>query len=168
MSKIRIPHNFHQPTEYQLEYLASDKRFSILVWHRRARKSRTALNKQIIKILERKEPGVCYYALPTYKQAKVVMWDSLVNEHIPQEIILKKNDSELAIYYKNGVIQRFIGSEDPDKHRGTNPFDVVFDEYSEQPEEIWTAIFQPVLRENKGTATFVFTPKGKNHSWKLL
>jgi len=44
----------------------------------------------------------------------------------------------------------------------------VFDEYSEQSEQIWTAIFQPVLMENDGTATFVFTPKGKNHSWKLL
>jgi len=44
----------------------------------------------------------------------------------------------------------------------------VFDEYSEQSERIWTEIFQPVLRENKGTAPFVYTPKGKNHSWKLL
>jgi len=166
--QVTIPHNFKTPTPYQLEYLASTKPFSILVWHRRARKSRTALNKQIMRIMLRKEPGVCYYVLPTYKQAKQVIWDALITEHVPKEIVLKKNDSELAIYYKNGVIQRFIGAEDPDKHRGTNPFDVVFDEYSEQPEAIWTAIFQPVLRENKGTATFVYTPKGKNHSWKLL
>jgi len=168
--EITLPHNFQKPTPYQLDYLASPKQFSVLVWHRRSRKSRTALNKQILKIFQRPRaaPGVCYYALPTYRQAKQVMWDSLVNEHIPREIIDKKNDSELAIHYKNGVIQRFIGTEDPDKHRGTNPFDVVFDEYSEMPEEIWTAIFQPVLRENKGSATFVYTPKGKNHSWKLL
>lgn len=112
--------------------------------------------------------GVYYYVLPTYRQAKAVIWDSLVKDHIPDEIVEKKNDSELAIYYKNGSIQRFVGAEDPDKHRGTNPIDVVFDEYSEQSERIWTEIFQPVLRENKGTATFVYTPKGKNHSWKLL
>jgi len=112
--------------------------------------------------------GVYYYVLPTYRQAKAVIWDSLVKDHIPDEIVDKKNDSELAIYYKNGSIQRFVGAEDPDKHRGTNPIDVVFDEYSEQSERIWTEIFQPVLRENKGTATFVYTPKGKNHSWKLL
>ncbi len=119
-----------------------------------------------MKLLKTK--GMYYYALPTYRQAKTVMWDSLVNEHIPREIVSKKNDSELAIYYKNGSIQRFIGTEEPDRHRGTAPIDVVFDEYSEMREDIWTAIFQPVLRENKGTATFVFTPKGKNHSWKLL
>lgn len=83
------------------------------------------------------------------------------------EFVEKMNDSELAIYYKNGSIQRFVGCEDIDKHRGINPIDVVFDEYSEMNEEIWTTIIQPVLRENKGTATFIFTPKGRNHSWKL-
>lgn len=168
MSKIRIPYNFKEPTDYQIEYMASDKRFSILVWHRRARKTRTALNKQLTRIFKRTEPGVCYYVLPTYKQAKQVVWDVLINDHIPKELYEKKNDSELAIYYKNGVIQRFVGAEDYDKHRGTNPFDVVFDEFSEQPEQIWTAIFQPVIMENGGTVTFVYTPKGKNHSWKLL
>lgn len=168
---ITIPHNLKLSKEkdrYVLEYLGSKKRFAVLVWHRRAKKSRSALSKQLIKIMQRTEPGVCYYVLPTYRQAKQVIWDTLINDHVPHEIYDKKNDSELAIYYKNGVIQRFIGAEDYDKHRGTNPFDVVFDEFSEQPEEIWTAIFQPVLMENGGTATFVFTPKGKNHSWKLL
>jgi hypothetical protein len=168
MKTVTIPHNLKGIKLYQREYLATKKRFAILVWHRRAKKTRCALNKQVKKIMERKEPGVCYYVLPTYRQAKQVVWDTLIDDHIPSEIVEKKNDSELAIYYKNGVIQRFIGSEDYDKHRGTNPFDVVFDEYSEQSEQIWIAIFQPVLMENGGTATFVFTPKGKNHSWKLL
>lgn len=165
--KVTIPHNFKDPTDYQRRYLASEKPFSILVWHRRARKTRTALNKQVVKILTQPR-NTYYYVLPTYRQAKAVVWDSLVKDHIPDSVIEKKNDSELAIYYKNGSIQRFVGAEDPDKHRGTNPIDVVFDEYSEMSERIWTEIFQPVLRENKGTATFVYTPKGKNHSWKLL
>lgn len=167
---IVIPHNFHlekTKDRYVLEYLGRKQRFAVLVWHRRAKKSRSMLNDQILKIMARTEPGVCYYVLPTYRQAKQVIWDALINDHVPMEIVEKKNDSELAIYYKNGVVQRFIGSEDPDKHRGTNPFDVKFDEFSEEPEEIWTAIFQPVLMENGGTATFGFTPKGKNHSWKL-
>ena len=167
MPTVTIPHNFKAPTEYQRKYLATDKPFSILVWHRRARKTRTALNKQIMRIFTQPR-NTYYYVLPTYKQAKQVVWDSLITDHVPPEIVDRKNDSELAIYYKNGSIQRFVGAEDPDKHRGTAPIDVVFDEYSEQSERIWTEIFQPVLRENKGTATFVYTPKGKNHSWKLL
>lgn len=125
-----------------------------------------ALNQQIAKAIRRK--GIYYYFLPTYKQAKQVVWDSLVDEHIPKEVIVKKNDSELAIYYINGSIQRFVGCEDIDKHRGINPIDAVFDEYSEMNPEIWTAIVQPVLRENHGTASFIFTPKGKNHAFNLL
>lgn len=106
--------------------------------------------------------------MPTYKMVKQNIWDTLVMEHVPEEVILRKNNSDLTIYYKNGSIQRFVGCDDIDKHRGNNAFDVVFDEYSEMNEEVWTAVFQPVLRENGGTATFIFTPKGKNHSWKLL
>lgn len=125
-----------------------------------------ALNEQIRK--SQLSKGIYYYFLPTYKQAKQVIWDSLVKDHVPLELVNKFNESELAIYWKNGSIQRFAGCEDIDKHRGINPIDVVFDEYSEIDERMWTIIIQPVLRENHGTATFIFTPKGMNHSWKLL
>lgn len=162
--EITIPYNF-TPRPYQLDFLTSRARFKLAVWHRRSGKTKTALNQQIIRTQLRK--GIYYYLLPTYRQSKQVLWDSLVKQHIPNEIIIKKNDSELAVYYKNGSIQRFVGCEDIDKHRGVDAIDVVFDEYSEMKEEIWTAIFQPILRENGGTATFIFTPKGKNHSWKL-
>ena len=163
--EINIPFNF-TPRPYQLEFLSSPKRFKIAVIHRRGGKSKTALNDQIIKSQITK--GIYYYFLPTYRQAKAVMWDELVKKHVPMELVHKINDSELAIYWKNGSIQRFAGCEDIDKHRGINPIDVVFDEYSEMDERIWTAIIQPVLRENGGSATFIFTPKGRNHSHRLL
>ena len=108
MTSVRIPHNLKLDPikdKYVEEYLRSQKRFSVLVWHRRAKKSRTALNKQVWRIMRRTEPGVCYYVLPTYRQAKQVIWDALINDHVPREIYEKRNDSELAIYYKNGVIQ---------------------------------------------------------------
>lgn len=165
MSSITIPHNY-LPRSYQLELLAAPQRFKIAVMHRRAGKSKTLLNQQISRSQVTK--GIYYTFLPTYRQAKAVYWDALVKEHVPLEIVEKINDSELAIYYKNGSIQRFAGCDDVDKHRGINPIDVNFDEYSEMAEEIWTAIIQPILRENGGTATFGFTPKGKNHSWKLI
>ena len=84
------------------------------------------------------------------------------------KIVDRLNESELAVYYKNGSIQRFAGCEDIDRHRGIGPIDVVFDEFSEMPEGIWTTIIQPVLRENNGTATFVYTYKGQNHAWKMV
>lgn len=163
--EITLPWNFI-PRSYQIELLAAPQRFKIAVWHRRCGKSRVAFNQQVMRAVVKK--GVYYYVLPTYRQAKQVAWDSLVKDHVPESIVDRLNESELTIYYKNGSIQRFIGGDDPDKHRGTNPIDVVFDEYSECKEELWTAIFKPVLEENGGTATFIFTPKGKNHSYRLL
>ena len=166
MSKvINIPYDY-EPRSYQLDFLQSPKRFKILVLHRRAGKSMTLINEQIRKTQQTK--GIYYYFLPTYTQAKKVVWDELVKKHVPMELVDKLNQSELCIYWKNGSIQRFAGCEDIDKHRGINPIDVVFDEYSEINPDMWTAIIQPVLRENHGTASFGFTPKGKNHSWELF
>lgn len=163
--EITIPYNY-TPRSYQLNFHKAKQRFKIAILNRRAGKSKMALNEQIRKAVLGK--GIYYYFLPTYRQAKSVIWDSLIKEHLPKEVVTKINESELAVYYKNGSVQRFAGCEDIDKHRGINPIDVVFDEYSEMNEEIWTAIVQPILGENMGTATFVYTPKGKNHSWKLL
>ena len=164
-TKITIPYRF-TPRNYQVDFMAAPQRFKIAVWHRRCGKTKTVLNDQVRKALKTK--GVYYYVMPTYKLVKQVIWDTLVEEHIPEAVILRKNNSDLTIYYKNGSIHRFVGADDPDKHRGNNACDVVFDEFSEQEEQIWTAIFQPVLRENGGSASFIYTPKGKNHSWKLL
>lgn len=125
-----------------------------------------ALNEQIRKAI--KNPNVYYYFLPNYTQAKRVIWDVLVKKHVPMQLVSKLNESELTIYWKNGSIQRFLGAENLDSHRGAGPIDVVFDEYSEMNEQIWISVIQPILRENKGTATFIFTPKGRNHSWKLF
>lgn len=165
ITEITIPYKF-LPRDYQLDFLSAPQRFKIAVLHRRAGKSKTALNQQIIRALKTK--GVYYYFLPTYRQAKAVCWDALVKEHIPLEVVDKINDSELAVYYKNGSIQRFAGCEDIDKHRGINPIDVVFDEFAEMNPQIWTAIIQPIIRENKGSVTFIFTPKGMNHAWRLV
>ncbi|MEY2595070.1 MAG: hypothetical protein RI965_342 [Bacteroidota bacterium] len=166
--EIVIPYNF-SPREYQLEFLQAPQRFKIAVFHRRAGKSKTVINEQIRKTQLPELAGkIFYYFLPTYRQAKSVVWDELVKQHVPMEIVSKINESELAIYYKNGSIQRFVGCDDIDKHRGINPIDVVFDEFSEMNPDIWHAIIQPVLRENHGTATWIFTPKGRNHAWELI
>lgn len=185
--QITLPKNFIA-RPYQSELLQDQRRFKVAVFHRRGGKTKTVLNQQIIRTqlkyskslekwlspndprlteAERTNVNVFYYFLPTYKQAKGVIWDQLVKEHVPMELVDKMNESELAIYYKNGSIQRFAGCDDIDKHRGINPIDVVLDEFSEENPELWTAIIQPVLRENHGTATFIFTPKGHNHSWEI-
>lgn len=89
-------------------------------------------------------------------------------DHFPKEIVEKKNDSELYVKLRNGSLMMFGGADNPDSWRGTNPISVVFDEYEDMKEEMWTTIIRPILTENKGTATFVGTPKGHNHFWKIF
>lgn len=186
--EISLPKNF-TPRPYQSELLESQKRFKVAVFNRRGGKTKSVFNQQILRTQlkyskslerwlapndyrltekERNDVNIYYYFLPTYRQAKSVIFDKLVKEHVPMELVEKMNESELSIYYKNGSIQRFAGCDDIDKHRGINPIDVVFDEFSEENPEMWTAVIQPILRENKGTATFIFTPKGRNHSWEIM
>ena len=113
--------------------------------------------------------GLYLYLLPTYTQAKKVIWnDAEMMKHFPNAVIENKNNSELTIKFKNGSLWQLGGADNPDSWRGTNPIDVVFDEYSEMKEDIWNAIIRPVLASNNGTATFIFTPKGTNHAWKIF
>jgi len=166
--QVTVPYRY-SPRPYQLEFLLAPQRFKIAVIHRRGGKSKTVLNEQIRKTQDPRYAGkVFYYFLPTYRQAKSVIWDSLIKEHLPMEIVEKINSSELAVYYKNGSIQRFAGVEDPSLHAGIAPIDVVFDEYSLMDPEIWETIISPILAENHGTATFIFTPRGRNHAYHLL
>jgi hypothetical protein len=163
--EIVVPYAF-TPRSYQIEYFRAKQRFKIAVYHRRSGKTAMALNAQIQKAATRK--SVYYYILPTYGQAKRVIWDVLVRKHVPMELVDKLNESELTIYYKNGSIQHFVGAENYNNLRGIGPDDVVLDEFAEMNEKVWTTIIQPILRQNNGTATFIFTPKGRNHAWQLM
>lgn len=125
------------------------------------------MNDQIRKALLNK--GFYLYLLPTYTQAKKVVWQNPeMMKHFPDAIIESKNNTELYIKFRNGSIWQLGGTDKPESWRGTNPIDVVFDEYAEMKESIWLEVIRPILTENHGTATFIFTPRGKNHAWKLL
>lgn len=146
--------------------MRAPQKFKIAIFHRRGGKSKTVFNEQIRKTQER--VGTYYYILPTFSQAKKIIWDELVKIHVPMELVHKLNSSELAIYYKNGSIQRLAGTDDYKSLKGINPIDVVFDEYQHVDPRAWTEVVKPILSENGGTATFIGTPEGRNHLWELL
>lgn len=173
MTTVQIPHKFN-PRPYQLPFLkALDrgiKRF-VLVWHRRAGKDKTVMNGLVKKMLER--VGTYYYFLPTYNQAKKVVWNGIDKDglkfldHIPAELIVKKNETEMRIEIANGSVLQIVGAENIDTIVGTNPIGVIFSEYSLMKSQAWDFI-RPVLAENGGWAIFVFTPRGMNLGWKIL
>lgn len=128
-----------------------------------------------------RKPGIYFYILPTYTQAKKVIWEGRTNDgmsfldFIPPELLVKKpNDSELKIELINphnsnqpGSIIRLIGSENYDSIRGTNCICAVFSEYAYQDPRAWEVV-RPILRANGGAAIFITTPNGDNHAAEMF
>lgn len=169
---ITIPHKF-TPRKYQLPLLsAMDRGIKRAVWiaHRRAGKDKTLLNFTIKKMFER--VGTYYYLLPTYAQAKKIIWDGIDGsgvkflDHFPAEIIKSVNNTDMKIELVNGSVFQLIGTDKIDSIMGTNPVGCVFSEYSLQNPQAWDLI-RPILRENGGWAVFNYTPRGKNHGYDL-
>lgn len=172
--KVTIPHKFI-PRTYQLpllQSLDSGKKRAIIIWHRRSGKDKACFNLMIKKAFER--VGTYFYFLPEYSQAKKVVWDNIDNDgfrtidHIPKQVIAKKNDSELKITLINGSIIQLIGADTFDKSGvGTNPIGVVFSEFPITRPDIWGYV-RPILLANNGWAVFNGTPRGQNHAYQLL
>jgi hypothetical protein len=171
--EISLPYNFDYREYQKPQFIASTqgiKRF-IKVWHRRAGKDITDLNFTIMKSMERK--AVYWHLLPEYEQAKKAIWEGMTKDgrryidHFPAELIKRKDSQSMMIELINGSIWRLVGSDRIDKAVGAGPAGVVFSEYSLSDPTAWGKI-EPMLLENNGWASFNFTPRGKNHAFKLL
>src|SRR3990172_2548899 len=174
MVSITIPHNFI-PRPYQLPILRALEggvRRAVAVWHRscRAGKEKTFLNYTAKETFKR--VGTYYYIFPTYSQAKKVLWDGRDREgfpfmaHFPKQVVEKTNEQEMRVELANGSAVQLIGSDHINSIVGTNPVGCVFSEYALQDPQAWDYM-RPILRENGGWAIFDFTPRGKNHGFKL-
>lgn len=173
LEKIRIPHLF-VPRDYQLGLMGAvpvHYKRGVFVWHRRAGKDRCAWNKVISEAIKVK--ANYHYYFPTYAQGKKVIWDAIdpvtglkFLDHIPAELLAKKNDTDLMVTLTNGSTIQIIGTDTYNRIMGTPPLGCVFDEYPLQDPAAWDFI-RPILRENKGWAIFIYTFRGRNHGWKL-
>lgn len=171
--ELTLPHKY-TPRFYQRPlWEAFDKGIKriIQIWHRRSGKDKTDVNLVAREMWE--NVGNYYYLFPTYAQGKKALWEGRGKDgvkyldHFPIELRDgKPNDTEMKIKYKNGSIFQVIGVEDPDKVVGTNPRGIVLSEYSLQNPAVWD-LLRPILAENGGWAIFNYTPRGKNHAYKL-
>lgn len=166
MSTIRFP-DPQRLMPHQQEVLWLDAhRFKVLIWHRRARKTTTAINELVKQ--SQITPGPYWHLFPTYREAKDAIWRDprMLFGIIPPQLIEKVNESELIVYFKNKSYIQLIGANDPDRLRGAAPLGCVFDEYDTMHDDAWP-IVEPILRENGGWAWFVGTPKGKAKLFEL-
>lgn len=151
--------------DHQLEVLKDKTKFKTLVWHRRARKTSTALEKIVTEAHNPHLKNKVYWIVFPFKsEAKEAVWKdpSMLFRILPEELIARQNEIELTVYLKSGSIISLKGADDPDSLRGAGPYGVIFDEFADMKFETW-GVIEPVLRGNNGWAWFIGTPKGKNH-----
>lgn len=164
----------YSPRSYQQQFLTAmvrdKKRRAALVWHRRAGKDLTAVNFAAYAMQQR--IGIYYYILPTYTQAKKIIWDGIDGhghrflDNFPEGLIEHKHETELKLTSYAGSIFQLIGGDNIDSIVGTNPVGVIFSEYALM-NPMASDLIQPILLENDGWAVYVYTPRGKNHGHKL-
>lgn len=130
----------------------------------------TAFNLAIRQCLRKK--CTVYYIFPTFRQARRVIWDAIMNDgrrildFIPKEAIAAKNEQEMKIRFVNGSFLQLVGSNDYNALMGTNPYAAIFSEYALQDPRAYQFL-RPILTANDGWALFISTPRGKNFLWDL-
>ena len=146
--------------------LTTDKRWAIVVAHRRCGKTVACVQKLIKSSLECKlrDPRLAYIA-PLYKQAKDVSWEYLKRLTAPLGAV--PHESELRVDLPNGARVRLYGADNPDSLRGIYLDGCVLDEYADMRPSLWSEIIRPALSDRKGWATFIGTPKGHNEFHRL-
>ena len=92
----------------------------------------------------------------------MVAW-KMFHHYLPEEAILKKNESELSIFLTNGSEICLKGAENEDSLRGAGLSGVVLDEYASMKSNVWGEIIRPALADKQGWGLFIGTPAGKNH-----
>lgn len=142
-----------------------DARFVVLVAGRRFGKTVLAITKIITLALSRKNRKIWYVA-PTYKQAELIAW-KMLNDMIPRESVVKKNEVKLSVEIVNGSEISLKGADNEDSLRGVGLHYVVLDEYAMMKPGVWDEIIRPMLTDTKGKALFIGTPAGKNILYQL-
>lgn len=173
------------PREYQAEFMEAVQSHSsdaparaVGVWARRAGKDLTDLHNTLA--MAHDKVAMYWHCLPVYEQARKACWMAFLNDGtgrrlmdnvFPREIRKSPEEwsprAEMLVELKNGSIVQFVGSDSIDRLVGSGPYGINFSEFSLAKPNSWNLV-RPILRQNGGWATFIFTPRGKNHAWDIF
>ena len=163
MPTIEIP---YAPRKQLQPFHDRKERFACIVAHRRFGKTVGAINDLIRAAITTPRENVrCGYIAPYYNQAKAISWDYIKQFTAPIPG-MSYNESELRADFPNGARLRLFGADNYDSMRGLYFDDVVLDEPADFPANAWPTVIRPALADRQGRATFIGTPKGKNHFYE--
>lgn len=148
------------------QQISSDKnRFRVVVAGRRFGKTFLAINE--LAKFARYPNQKCLYIATTYRQAKGVIWDDLLQLLYEKNWVKKVNLSDLTVTLVNGSIITLRSSDNNQALRGTKWNFISLDEYASMDPATWDSILRPTLSDTEGHALFIGTPYGRNHFWDL-
>lgn len=172
---ITLPYHF-TPREYQYPVLRyfdemPSRQRAFLLAHRRTGKDLLAWN---ILIKEtQKRVGTYWHVLPLLNQARKIIWTGSTKDgipfldFIPPPLIASKRDDDMSIRLTNGSLIQLVGADRIDSLMGSNPVGVNLSEFALMKPSVWDYL-SPILNENDGWATFITTPRGRNHAFDLF
>lgn len=155
----------YKPREWAKLFHRTDKKNIVLVLHRRAGKTTAVLNHLIRDAMNRSFTRYAFIA-PTYKQAKNIAWDLLKFYARPIPGV-EFNINELTVTFPNGSKIQLFGAENADALRGIGLHGVCFDEYSQQPSNIYSEVVSKCLADTDGYSIWIGTPQGKNEFYRV-
>lgn len=136
----------------QMEVYSSQHRFKVVVAGRRWGK--TALSRTMILRAAVKPRARVWYIAPTFRMAKQIMWDEMLDA-IPKKWISKVNHSSLTVTLKNRTEVALKGADRPDTLRGVALDFVVLDEFQDMKADVWVKVIRPTLSSTGGKAMVI-------------
>lgn len=132
-------------------------RFKVVTAGRRWGKTKLA---EAICILKARVPkSKVWYVAPSYRMAKQIMWDQLLDS-VPRQWVKKIHHTDLSITLINKSKIECKGADNPESLRGVGLSYVVLDEYQDMKPDTWVKVLRPTLAKDRGHAMFIGTPKG--------
>ena len=110
----------------------------------------------------------CMMVFPSYRMAKQIVFDDLIQLLKSKNWVKKINQSDLTVTLVNNSIIMLRSADNPDSIRGVGLDFVVIDEAADIPEEAWTAVIRPTLSDRMGSAMIIGSPKGRNFFYDLF
>ncbi len=152
----------YRPRPQSVPYHERTQRWACTVAHRRFGKTVREINELVKRaaMCDKPNPRFAYIA-PYYSQAKAIAWDYL--KRYARPLTARVMESELSVDLVTCGRVRLFGADNPDALRGQYFDGVVLDEYGDMRPSVWGEIIRPLLTDRQGWASFIGTPKGKNH-----
>ena len=151
-----------------------DRRFFMLEWARRHRKTSDAVTMLIRDCMLHKD-WVSLVVAPFRVQAQEILWDDpkMLFSILPDQELCgwESNKSDLSIKFPGGSIFRLTGGDKLEGRRGIDCNDLLLTEFAYAKPTLWTEIFMPIMAgrsEIPRRVIFDYTPRGDNHATQLF